>query len=306
MKPYLYILMLLVCTYSCQKSLPDNVTSNPNLRPMHAGDSTLQTADTAVPPPFPFQLFDNFAAGGAPPSGCPVLSLYGDTLLFPQPTAGDDIVLPVNSHGPGNYFSWPAGMVLNQTTGAINLSQSQSGMRYAIAFVPAGTTDTCISQVIIAGAAYMDSLYVMDNGDTLAAPYFNANGQLWNVCSTPGACSFDYNGNAAKKGIVVDAATGAIQITPTIHGKGSMKGLFGSVPKNGSTAVVKIDYKLNDGSNNAPQQIMVKVEYYDNIASVPPGQLNIMAAQTFNAENDRLINLSRNPRPPVIIIVRRN
>lgn len=304
MKPYLYILLLLVCTYSCQKNLPVAANLNPNLRPLRATDSTILT-DSVQAPPFPFQLFNNFAVGGSQP-GCPVLPLYGDTLIYPQPTAGDDIVLPVNSPGPGKYFSWPAGMVLDPNTGAIDLTRSQSGMRYAIGYVPAGTTDTCISQLIVAGAAYMDSLYLMGTNDTLAAPYFNANGQLWNVCSTPGACSFDYNGSAAKKGLVVDPGTGAIQILPTIQGKGAMKGLFGSVPQNGSTAVINIAYQINDGSHNAPQQIMVKIEYYDNIAMVPSGQLNIMAAQTFNAENDRLLNTTRNPRPPVIIIVRRN
>jgi hypothetical protein len=298
MKPYPYILFLLVCTYSCQKNLPVAANLNPNLRPLHS-DSTI-LADSAQAPPFPFLSFNNSAPG------CPVLPMYGDTLIYPQPTAGDDIVLPVNSPGPGQYFSWPAGMVLDQKTGAIDLTASQSGMRYAVGFVPAGTKDTCMQTVIIAGAAYMDSLHVMSNNDTLAMPYFNASGQLWNVCSTPGACSFDYDGNAAKKGIIIDPATGAIQLSGTVNGKGNMKGVFGDVPKNGATAVVKIAYQLNDGSNNAPQQIMVKIEYYDNIASVPPGQLNIMAAQTFNAENDRLINTTRNPRPPVIIIVRRN
>jgi hypothetical protein len=197
-------------------------------------------------------------------------------------------------------------MALDQNTGAIDLTASESGMRYAVGFVPAGTTDTCMQTVIIAGAAYYDSLHVISNNDTLAVPYFNADGDLYNVCSTPGACTFDYDGNAAKKGISIDPATGAIQLSATLNGKGQMKGVFGAVPKNGVTAVVKIAYKLNDGSNNAPQQIMVKIEYYDNIASVPPGQLNILQTQSFNAANDRLINTSRNPRPPVIIIVRRN
>src|SRR5262249_21225867 len=154
------------------------------------------------------------------PSGCPVVPLYGDTLVFPQPTTGEDTIAPVNSPGPGQYFAWPAGIVLNQQTGVVDLTHSQAGMRYAIGFLPAATKDTCISTLIIAGAAYYDSLYVMDDNDSLASPYFNANAGLGNICTTPGACSFDYDGQAAKKGVIVDPATGVIRITPTVIGKG--------------------------------------------------------------------------------------
>lgn len=200
-------------------------------------------------------------------------------------------------------------MALNQQTGVVDLTQSQAGMRYAIGFVPTGTKDTCISTLIIGGAAYYDSLYVMsndDDDDSLPRPYFNANSSLANVCSTPGACTFDYDGQAAKKGIIVDPATGTIRISETVNGNGQGKGLFNGNAHNGATAVVNIAYKLNDGSNNAPQSIQVKIEYYESIAQVPPGQLSIMQSQTFNALNDRLLTTGRNPRPPVIIIVRRN
>ena len=285
MKPYPYLVLLLVFIYSCQKSVVDN-----------------NGADTTVQPPFPLQSIKQ------QPAGCPVLPLYGDTLLFPQPATGEDSVLPVNSPGPGKYFAWPAGLTINQNSGAIDLTKSQAGMRYAIGFVPAGTKDTCISTLIIAGAAYYDSVYVLGDNDTLAVPYFNANAALVNICSTPGACSFDYDGQAAAKGVIVDPATGVIQLSATLNGngKGQLKALFGSVPKNGSTAVVNINYKLNDGSNDAPQQIAVQFEYYDAKSQVAPGQLKQMATNTFNAANDWLISMSASPRPPVIIIVRKH
>lgn len=298
MKPYLYLMLLLVFAYSCQKDLPAD--NNRTLRTTLRSDSTNQ-GDSTAPPPFPLKNLNS-----QQPASCPVLSLYGDTLVFPQPTATDDVITPVNGVGPGKYFSWPAGMVINQTTGAINLTQSQSGMRYAVGFVPAGTTDTCISTLIIAGAAYYDSLYVIgDTNSFVAMPYFNADAGL-NVCTTPGACTFDYDGQAAKKGVFVDSSTGEIQITAITNGKGQLKGLFSGAIKNGATAVVNINYMINDGSHDAPQHINVKFEYYDTPAQIPPGQLNIMQSQTFNAMNDMLLSTSRNPRPPVIIIVRRN
>ena len=306
MKPYQLFALSLFCFYSCQKSLPDTeATTQPLLRPARSSDTTKLPADSIGQPPFPLQTINN-TAGSSQPAACPIQPLYGDTLIFPQPMAGQDIVMPVNSPGPGKYFSWPAGMTLDQNTGAIDLSQSQAGMRYAIGYVPAGTTDTCISTLIIAGVAYYDSVFVIGDGDTLARPYFNANAALINICNTPGACSFDYDGQASKKGVVVDPSTGIIQLGATINGKGQLKGLFGSVPKNGSTALVNITYKLNDGSNDAPQQITVQFEYYDTQTAIAPGQMASMAAKSFNAANDRLISTSSNPRPPVIIITRRH
>jgi hypothetical protein len=217
------------------------------------------------------------------------------------------MIFPVNNHGAGKYFAWPAGMVLDQNTGAIDLTQSQAGMRYAIGFVPSGTKDTCISSLIIGGASYLDSAYNLASGDTLARPYFNANGGLLNVCSTPGACSFDYNGKAGSQGVVVDPSTGVIELSKTTgNGKGQYKGLFGGTPKDGATAIVPISYKLNDGSNNAPQQISVEFIYYDSKSSVPANLLNSMQSKATNALNNQLISTSMNPRPPLIIITRRN
>jgi hypothetical protein len=308
MKSYVLLVLSLICMYSCQKSLPDNLAENgtQSLRPVRTSDTTRPPADPTPQPPFPIQTINSQNNGGSQPSGCPVLPLYGDTLIFPQPVSGQDIVMPVNSPGPGKYFAWPAGMTIDQNTGAIDLTQSQTGMRYAIGYVPAGTTDTCISTLIIAGAAYYDSIFVIGDGDTLARPYFNANAALVDICNTPGACSFDYDGQAAKKGVIVDTATGIIHLAATINGKGQLKGLFGSVPKNGSTAIVNITYRLNDGSHDAPQQIAVQFEYYDTQTAIAPGLISNMEAKSFNAANDRLISLSGNPRPPVIIITRRH
>ena len=75
----------------------------------------------------------------------------------------------------GTYLSWPDGLKMNAGTGAINLTKSETGQRYSVAFVKSGTTDTCMSQLIVAGAAYMDSVYVLSESDTTAKPYFNAN-----------------------------------------------------------------------------------------------------------------------------------
>ncbi len=98
-------------------------------------------------------------------------------------------------------------MAIDQNTGAIDLSKSQTGMLYEIGFVAAGTTDTCLSRLTVGGAAYYDSVYVLADGQTTASPYFEANPYLPNICAG-GGCTFDVNGAAAAKKVIVDKNTG--------------------------------------------------------------------------------------------------
>src|ERR1700730_9823434 len=115
----------------------------------------------------------------SPVTGCSYAPDYGDSIIYPQPTNGPDyVVSPVNNPGTGKYFSWPGGMVIDSLPGAINVTKSQTGQRYDIGFVKTGSTDTCLKSLIIAGAAYMDSVYVLANNEKLALPYFNANPYL--------------------------------------------------------------------------------------------------------------------------------
>ena len=193
---------------ACEKSLPS--ATDPTLGLLKSAPSrsaplatpvdsvpVVLTDSQAIPPPVlpkapaPQQT--------APASSCPVLPIYGDTIVFPQPTSGTDyIITPVNNPGPGKYLSWPVGMVIDSVTGAIDLTASETGLQYLIGYVKSGTTDTCLSTLIVGGASYADSVYVLSENQNYAAPYFDANPNLLSVCSTPGACSFDVTGSAAK------------------------------------------------------------------------------------------------------------
>ena len=101
----------------------------------------------------------------APQNSCPSLPIYGDTIVYPQPTNGSDYIInPVNNPGPGKFLSWPVGMVLDSMTGAIDVTASETGLKYIIGYVPNGTNDTCLSYLTIGGAAYADSVYILQNG----------------------------------------------------------------------------------------------------------------------------------------------
>jgi hypothetical protein len=194
-------------------------------------------------------------------------------------------------------------MVIDANTGAINLSRSETGMQYLIGFVKNGTTDTCLQRLIVGGAAYMDSIYVLADGGNAAAPYFDANPYLSNVCAGNG-CTFDVTGSAASKKVIVNGSTGVIDLKKTLNG-GLLGGAFGLLPISGSSVTADIYYKLNDASNNALQHIAVQIEYYDSQALISGGLIGGIVNKVNNLLSGNIISNYANPRPPLIIIVRR-
>jgi hypothetical protein len=241
---------------------------------------------------------------------------YGDSIIYLQPVNGQYTVSPINNNGvQGTYLSWPEGLSINPNTGVINVSKSETGVRYLVGFVKNGTTDTCISQLILGGASYLDSIYVISENDTLAKPIFNANPNSPAVCD--GSDDSDYpgnngngNGNGNNKCSFDDDAPGnkandqklAVRtISGIINLKKSLNdGVFGPHPKNGDSKTIRIQYSLNDNSRKARQQISVKLVYYDKASNIPTTlrnevQLKRLSMMDYNIVNGR-------PRPPLLII----
>jgi hypothetical protein len=249
----------------------------------------------------------------APNSTCPNAPNYGDTILFTKPaTGGNFFVEPVNNTGvQGTYLSWPEGLILNRTTGSINLSQSETGVRYKVAFVKKGTTDTCVSQLVIGGMSYLDKIYALDQNDTLAKPIFNADPFGQSVCDASDDTDYpDNNGSGNNRCAFDNAAPGSkandqkLRVRTTsgiINLKKSMEdGLFGSNVKNGDFKMIPIQYRLNDASNNAVQTVTVQIMYFDKVSSIPqPLQLEVASKNT-SMFNYQIVN--GKPRPPLLII----
>jgi hypothetical protein len=244
-------------------------------------------------------------------ASCPSLPIYGDTIIYPQPTNGSDyFVNPVNNPGPGKYLSWPVGMVLNSTSGAIDVTASETGMKYIIGFVASGTTDTCRSYLTIGGAAYTDSVHVLSLGQTTAAPYFEANPTDLNLCQTSNACQFDVTGSAAKMKVIVNKSTGVIDLQKTLNGTGLLGvlgGAFGILPVNGQSITTDIYYKIGDDpSHSALQKISVQLVYYDKTSLINGGLLGNLITKLDNLTSGNPISTTSNPRPPLVVIVRHN
>jgi len=280
------LLFLIVLSFACSKS----ITTDPIIPPqLKGGDSIrlIRPLRTIKKIPYPFVRV----------TGCPYAPDYGDTLIYPQPTNGQDyIVSPVNNPGVGKYFSWPEGMVIDSTTGAINVTQSETGEKFDIGFVKNGTMDTCLTRLTLAGASYMDGVYVLGNNETKAFPYFNANPFL--TTATQGSL-FDITKSAYNQKISVNNNTGIIDLKNTLKA-------FGASPVNGQTVETSMYYTLNDGSNKALQQIRVQFMYYRQKSQINSGLLNTILLKRNNILAGDLIIKSGNPRPPLIIITRFN
>ena len=209
------------------------------------------------------------------PSGSPVITLpvgptlecpntpdYGDSLLCGDVSVDQNgnnyIVYPINYPGPGlgNYVSFPEGLIIDENTGAINITKSESGMIYRVGYVPTGSSDTCFTKIIIGGITYMDGVHILSENDTIVTPIYNGNPDGKPVCGTNGdfgSCQFDNSNDAGGmdytcnfQGIKIDPSNGVISLNRSL-----LAGLFGTLPTNGASIEATLYYRLADCSGMA-------------------------------------------------------
>ena len=294
-----YALLLLLAFGACKKSSSDLPPNQPAGNVLDSLNSILDTASAGMQVSYPKNAL----------TGCFPSPLYGDSVIYPQPTSGSDyVVSPVIDPGAGHYLAWPAGLVIDSLSGAIDITKSQTGQRYAIGYVKNGSKDTCLSTIIIGGADYADSIYVLANGESVAVPIFNANVNMVSVCDRSGGsnhCSFDLTNSAGSKNLVIDDKTGEIDLAKSLNGTNNKPGLFGSNPQNGAIVSATIVYSIKTGSNNAVQSMDVDLVYYDSKSNVNATLSATIQERLNNILLGNLISFNVNPRPPLIVIVRR-
>lgn len=249
---------------------------------------------------------------------------YGDSVLCYQLLASgaDYKVSPLNNPGKGRYVSQPEGLIIDNNTGEINVTKSESGLAYKVGFIAEGATDTCFTKVITSGINYLDGVYVLSDNDTLAVPVYNGSVSGSPVCGTGGlftGCEFDDdddddNGNGTadeppagqscnSKNIRVDTKNGIISLKRSV-----LDGIFGSLtPNNGKTVNATLYYRLDDCSNKALRKIDLSFTYYSKLSDVPQSLIddindavkNILGL-VFRSNKEKE---AANPRPPHIVVV---
>lgn len=226
---------------------------------------------------------------------------YSDTIFYLREQITDYIESPLIAQ-TGTYGAFPGGLVIDSTTGAINVSQSETGLAYEVFFIPQGTTDSCKISIVISGIDYEDHIYEINTADTLAIPFYNAQKGLLPPCSDDDdddddeddddhddddddGCEFDDGPDdddgdgtgdeplpgqeVIPQGVDINKATGVINVKNTFA-----NGVFGPNPVNGTEKDFRINYRLNDASNHTLNGIDVRFFYFETRGDIPASLLD--------------------------------
>lgn len=240
-------------------------------------------------------------------SGTKSLSLsYGDTLFYLHP-GGSNIIFPVNTlAGGGEYIGFPRGIELDSLTGAIDISRSETGLRYKIMYIIHGSSDTISTKITLSGINFYDGIYNLSKGDSIAPSIYNASG----IPFVPGQfgigknCVFDDGNDCNKQGCNVSLVDGRINLAKSLRDGAVLR-------KNDSQKEFTYYYRMDDASDKALNHLKVKIYYYNSAADIPQYLWDIVLhdhAGTILPGVKPLYGSMRGaatarPRPPCLIIV---
>jgi hypothetical protein len=236
------------------------------------------------------------------PSGTPNLSLklsYTDSIFYLK-TGASNIITPQPMNKPGQFLGFPDGIEINNTTGAINLAESESGLRYKIMFVPDGSVDTITTKIVISGINFYDKIYRLSQGDTIAKAIYNANRQSYSpgLFGTGNNNSFDDDRGCNNQGCAVSLINGSINLAQSIR-NGAIPGI------NDAQKEFTYYYKMDDQSQKTLNKLKVKLYYYNTYADIPQylwDILNDRVTQGVFLRGGAAAQIAK-PRPPCLVIL---
>ena len=228
---------------------------------------------------------------------------YGDSIFYQKSQSQDYVVTPTNTL-TGKYLSFPDGLVIDRNSGEINVTKSETGLKYAIAFVPDQKNDTLLTFVTISGINYKDGFYVLSGPDSIASSIYNA---LPGV-TIPGlnnGSAFDVGSNCNSQGCAVNTNNGTINLAATVR-----NGVFGATPSNNDRHEFDMTYQISDKSNGATNKLRVKLYYFNTMNDVTQEAYDIINSRTGSIIGPSnavpalaFSNTIAKPRPPCIFIV---
>lgn len=241
---------------------------------------------------------------GDPADNGPYQLSYGDSIIYLKPSAGDYIISPVK-YRAGIYSGFPEGIEIDDATGAINVSKSETGLRYRITHIsPQG--DTTKTMVVLSGITFTDHFYILSTGDTVAHPVYNASPSR--VLPLAGS-NFDEGNLANGGGCAVRTDNGKINLAESIR-----SGIFGSSPRNDDKKEIEIKYRINDASGKSLNKLKVLLYWYNSMADIPQYLWDILSdrasqgvflrgSSAADATEAARLEQAAKPRPPCVIIV---
>jgi hypothetical protein len=220
---------------------------------------------------------------------------YGDSIIYLKAQATDYIVYPTE-HRAGTYSGFPEGIEIDDITGAINVSKSETGLRYRVTHTAPDGTQTK-TMVVLSGITFPDKFYYLSQNDSVAFPVYNANASR--TLPVNGS-TFDEGNGANSGGCSVQTINGQINLAQSVR-----NGIFGNTPQNDVRKEFDIAYRLNDGSGKSLNKIRVRLYYYNTMADVAPDLLETLqdrADQGVFLRTGGTARIAR-PRPPCVIII---
>jgi len=220
---------------------------------------------------------------------------YGDSIIYLRAQSSDYIVYPTEQRA-GTYSAFPEGIEIDDNTGAINVSKSESGLRYRITHTAPDGTETK-TMVVLSGITFADRFYHLSQNDSVAFPIYNANATR--VLPLNGS-TFDEGNTANSGGCSVQTINGQINLAQSVR-----NGIFGSTPQNDVRKDFEIAYRLNDGSGKSLNKLKVRLYYYNTMADVAPDLLETLQDRADQGVFLRTGGTARiaKPRPPCVIII---
>ena len=206
---------------------------------------------------------------------------YGDSILYPMGETNELQVISPSIAKTGTYTAFPDGLNINSTTGAINVHESETGIKYRVYFTGGNIQDSTL--VTIGGINYLDGVYKINAADSIINPVYNA--ALGN--SLPNAASgsvFDEGGGCNGNGCAVNLNDAKINLAQTVR-----NGTFGATPSNGSNKEFTLNFRVNDNSRKGGNKLKIKIFYFKTLNDVTQQVWDLL-----NGRNGTVINSFNN------------
>jgi hypothetical protein len=213
---------------------------------------------------------------------------YADTIFYPAELPNDYIVKPKYKL-TGTFGAYPDGLEINTNNGNIDITESETGLKYLVWYVPFGRQDTCKKFITVSGINYVDSVFILTSTDPgIVKPVYNAT--LLKPTDCNGNCEFD-DGNddddgdgfadeplagqeVIPQGVAMDKLNGNFNLKKSLK-----NGALGINPQNGAVKTFRLNYRISDKSSRALNKIRFRLYYYKTKADIPATLLKQIQAK---------------------------
>ena len=238
---------------------------------------------------------------------------YNEPVLYPLGETSELQVISPAIARTGTYTSFPEGLDINSTTGAIKIHESETGIKYRVYFTDGSVRDSTL--ITIGGINYLDGVYKISAVDSIINPVYNA--ALGNSLPTAANGSvFDEGGGCNGDGCALSLNDAKINLAQTVR-----NGTFGSTPVNGSSKEVTLKFRINDNSRKGGNKLKIKIFYFRTLGDITPQVWDLLNGRngtvinSFNNSNNTPIqgntagnivqnsNSGKGRRPPCVVII---